>query len=132
MRKKKTALNIQVVFVELWLLSACIVLLPIIAWFLFYHFKHLFIAYWWICLYLYRNHSIKILITITWLVSAWAVEVLRVWYYVPIIPDRYLSVPVFISDRPSASIGTEFLRHDFHNGEGLERSDSESDARCIG
>ena len=52
-------------------------------------------------------------------------------YYVSIIPDRYRSVPIFISDRPSVSIGTDFFRHDFHNGEGLERSDSESDTRRI-
>ena len=31
----------------------------------------------------------------------------------------------FISDRPSVSMGTDFFRHDFHNGEGLERSYSE-------
>ena len=30
-------------------------------------------------------------------------------YYVSIIPDRYRSVSVFISDRPSVSIGTEFF-----------------------
>ena len=52
--------------------------------------------------------------------------------YVSIIPDRYRSVPVFISDRLSVSIGTYFFRHDFCNGEGLERSDSESDTRRIG
>ena len=46
--------------------------------------------------------------------------------------DRYRSVPIFISDRPSVSIGTDFFRHYFHNGEGLERSDSESDTRRIG
>ena len=56
---------------------------------------------------------------------------LRNYYYVSIIPDRYRSVPIFISDRPSVSIGTDFLRHDFRNGEGLERSDSESDTRRI-
>ena len=53
-------------------------------------------------------------------------------YYVSVIPDRYRSVPIFISDRPSVSIGTDFFRHDFHNGVGLERSDSESDTRRIG
>ena len=51
--------------------------------------------------------------------------------YVSIIPDRYRSVPIFISDKPSVSIGTEFFRHDFHNREGLERSDPESDSRRI-
>ena len=56
----------------------------------------------------------------------------RYLYYVSIIPDRYCSVPIFISDRPSVSIGTYFFRHDFRNGEGLERSDSESDTRRIG
>ena len=30
-----------------------------------------------------------------------------------IIPDRYLSVPIFISDRPSVFIGTDFFLHDF-------------------
>ena len=53
-------------------------------------------------------------------------------YYVSIIPDRYRSVPVFISDRPSVSIGTDLFRHDFCNGEGLERSDSESGTKRIG
>ena len=38
----------------------------------------------------------------------------------------------FIADRPSVSIGTYFFRHDFRNGVGLERSDSESDTRLIG
>ena len=52
--------------------------------------------------------------------------------YASIIPDRYRSVPIFISDRPSVSIRTDFLRHDFRNGEGLERSNSESDTRRIG
>ena len=42
------------------------------------------------------------------------------------------SVPIFISDGPSVSTGTYFFRHDFCNGEGLERSDSESDTRRIG
>ena len=55
-----------------------------------------------------------------------------VLYYVSIIPDRYHCVPIFISDRPSVSIRADFLRHDFRNGEGLERSDSESDTRRIG
>ena len=55
-----------------------------------------------------------------------------VLYYVSIIPDRYGSVPIFISDRPSVSIGTYFFRHDFRYGEGLEHSDSESDTRRIG
>ena len=53
-------------------------------------------------------------------------------YYVSIIPDRSASIPIFISDKPSVSIGTYFFRHDFPNGEGLERSDSESDTRRIG
>ena len=53
-------------------------------------------------------------------------------YTVSIIPDRYRSVPIYISDRPSVSIGTDFFRHDFHKGEGLERSDSESDKRHMG
>ena len=53
-------------------------------------------------------------------------------YYVSIVPDRYRSVPVFISARSSVSIGTDFLRHDFCNEEGLERSDSESHTRRIG
>ena len=53
-------------------------------------------------------------------------------YYVSIIPDRYGSVPFSISDRPSVSIGTYFFRHDFRNGEELERSNSESDTRRIG
>ena len=53
-------------------------------------------------------------------------------YYVSITPDRYRSVLIFISDRPSLSIGTYSFRHDFRKGEGLERSDSESDTRRIG
>ena len=53
-------------------------------------------------------------------------------YYVSVISDRYRSVPIFISDRLSVSIGKDFFRHDFRNGEGLERSDSESDTRRIG
>ena len=53
-------------------------------------------------------------------------------YYVSVIPDRYRPVPVFISDRPSVSIRTDFFRHDFRNEVGLERSDSESDKRRIG
>ena len=53
-------------------------------------------------------------------------------YYVSIIPDRYGSVPIFISDRPSVFIGTYFFWHDFGNGEGLEPSDSEIDTRRIG
>ena len=56
---------------------------------------------------------------------------LVVSYYVSIIPDRCSSVPIFISDRSSVSIGTYFFRHDFRNGEELERSDSESDTRRI-
>ena len=52
-------------------------------------------------------------------------------YYVSIIPDRYGTIPIFVSDRPSVSIGT-FFQHDFRKGEGLERSDSESDTRRIG
>ena len=35
------------------------------------------------------------------------------------IPDRYRSVPGFISDRPLVFVGTGFFRHDFHNGEVL-------------
>ena len=38
------------------------------------------------------------------------------------MPDRYCSVPILISNRPSVSIGT-----DCRNRQGLERSDSESD-----
>ena len=53
-------------------------------------------------------------------------------YYVSIMPDHYRSVPILITDRPSLSIGTDFFWHDFHNGEGLERSHSESDKRRIG
>ena len=52
--------------------------------------------------------------------------------YVSIIPDRNRSVQIFISDRPSVSIGTNFFWHDFHNGEGLERSDSGKDTRSNG
>ena len=37
-----------------------------------------------------------------------------------------------ISDRPSVSIGMDFFWYNFHNGEGLERSDSESDTKRIG
>ena len=48
------------------------------------------------------------------------------------IPDRYGTVPIFISNRLSVSIGTYFFQHDFRNREGLERSDSESDTRRIG
>ena len=53
-------------------------------------------------------------------------------YYVSIILDRYGSVQIFVSDRPSVSIGTYFFRHDFRNGEELERSDPESDTGRIG
>ena len=53
------------------------------------------------------------------------------FYSVSIIPDRYHSVPMFISDRPSVSIEMDFFRHDFHNGEGLERCNSENDTRRI-
>ena len=53
-------------------------------------------------------------------------------YYVSMIPDRYHSVTIFILDRLSVSIGTDFFRHDFRNEEGLECSDSKSDTRCIG
>ena len=47
---------------------------------LFYLFNHLFLAFWWILwvlsfLYLYRNQPINFLITISWLVSVWAVSV---------------------------------------------------------
>ena len=52
-------------------------------------------------------------------------------YYISIIPDRYRSVPTFISDRPSVSIETDLFRYVFNNGEGLERSDTESDTRRI-
>ena len=51
---------------------------------------------------------------------------------VSIIRDCYRSVPIFISDRAFVSIGTDFSRHYFHSGEGLERSNSESDTRRIG
>ena len=43
------------------------------------------------------------------------------------MPDRYCSVPILISNRPSVSIGTDCFPHDFRNRQGLERSDSESD-----
>ena len=56
------------------------------------------------------------------------------------VPATYLRMRTMIAKskqtkrvyRPSVSIGTDFFRHDFHNGEGLERSDSESDTRRIG
>ena len=64
-----------------------------------------------------------------WLLLIYSLVLL---YYVSVIPDRYRPVPVFISDRPSVSIRTDFFRHDFHNEVGLERSDSESDKRRIG
>ena len=48
--------------------------------------------------------------------------------YVSIKPNRYRSLPIFMSDRPSVSI----FWHDFHNGEWLESSDSPSDTRRIG
>ena len=48
------------------------------------------------------------------------------------MPDRYRSVPIFLSDWPSVSIGTDFFRYHFPNGEGLERPNSESDTRRIG
>ena len=48
------------------------------------------------------------------------------------MPDRHRSVPIFILDRPSVSIRTDFLRHDFRNGGELERSDFECDTRRIG
>ena len=48
------------------------------------------------------------------------------------IPDCYRSVPVFVPGRSSVSIGTDFFGHDFHNREGLERFDSESEMRRIG
>lgn len=48
------------------------------------------------------------------------------------IPDRYGTVPIFISNRLSVAIGTYLFRHDFRNREGLERSGSESDTRHIG
>ena len=54
------------------------------------------------------------------------------YYYVSTIPDCYRSIPVFVPDRPSVSSGTDFFGHDFHNGEGLERFDSESETRRIG
>ena len=73
-------------------------------------------------------------------------------YYVSIIPDRYRFVPFFITDRPFVSIRTDIglafcfhwnryrigllfpLEQIFflHDGEELERSDYESDTRCIG
>ena len=52
-------------------------------------------------------------------------------YYISIIPDRYRSIPIFISDRPSVSIETDLFPYVFNNGEGLERSDTESDTRRI-
>ena len=52
--------------------------------------------------------------------------------FVSTIPDRYGSVPIFLLDRPSVSIGTDFFRQDFCNGEGLERSGSENDTRSTG
>ena len=55
-----------------------------------------------------------------------------IYHHVSIIPDRYHSIPIFISDRPSVSIGTDFFRYDFHKGEELKRSDSESDTRHFG
>ena len=64
-----------------------------------------------------------------WLLLIYSLVLL---HYVSVIPDRYRSVPIFISDRPSVFIGTDFFRHDFHNEVGLERSDSESDKRRIG
>ena len=82
LRKQKKAWDIQVVFLELWLLLTSIVLLPISSF--YYLFNRLFLAYWWIhwiwsFLYLYRNQSINLLITISWLDSVWEVGVLRVW-----------------------------------------------------
>ena len=56
----------------------------------------------------------------------------RVLYYVSIIMDCYHSVPVFMSDRPSVSIETDFFRYDFRNEGGLERSNSENDTRRNG
>ena len=56
--------------------------------------------------------------------------VCRIYHYVSIIPDRFRSVPILILDRPSISIGLDFSWHDFRNGEGLERSHSESDSIC--
>ena len=53
-------------------------------------------------------------------------------YYGSIMPDQYLSVPIFTSDRPSVAFRADIFRHDFGNGERFERSDSESDARRIG
>ena len=50
-------------------------------------------------------------------------------HHISIKPDRYRSVPIFISDTLSVSIGTDFFGHDFHNRERLERSDSDSDKR---
>ena len=30
-------------------------------------------------------------------------------YYVSIIPDRHNSIPIFISDKPSVFVGTDFF-----------------------
>ena len=84
-KEKKAYWDIQVVFLELWLLVTSIVLLPIRSSFFFYLFNRLFLAYWWIhwissFLYLYRNQSINFLITISWLVSVWVLSTLWVLY----------------------------------------------------
>ena len=51
---------------------------------LVYLFNRLFLGFWWILwilsfLYLFRNQSVNVLITISWLVSVWEVRVMRVW-----------------------------------------------------
>ena len=78
--ERKKTWNLKVVFLELWLLRASIVLPPIRTCFFFCLLSNLFIAYWISkFLYLYRNQLINFLITITWLVSVWAVGMLSVW-----------------------------------------------------
>ena len=66
------------------------------------------------------------------ILSAYKSLLVRYKNYLSIIPDRYRSVPIFISDKPSVPIGTDVFRHDFRNGEGLEHTDSESDTGRIG
>ena len=48
-------------------------------------------------------------------------------FYASIILYRYRFVPVFVLDRPYASMKPDFFCHDFPKREGLERSDSKSD-----
>ena len=55
----------------------------------------------------------------------------KVFNTVFIIPDCYYVAPIFILNRSSVFIETNFLWHDFRNGEGLECSNSESDTRQI-